>query len=147
MRPDLCHIHHCIINILCNNWNPTSSKKCLYLCFLGYSTLGLKLQIASGRVIIHLWTLGLKKPVCSHLVPSGRLNFSQPCSIPALASFSSVSRMPCSCAHSRSNDSLLCKICITQLLPPLGNCMNYFQQFFLGPCSSSQGDNEDMCQS
>lgn len=39
MRPDLCHIHYCIINILCNNWNPTPSKRCLYLCFLGYRPL------------------------------------------------------------------------------------------------------------
>lgn len=66
---------------------------------------------------------------------------------PRLTFFLSVSiRVPHSCAYSRSNNSL-CKICITQLLPPLGNCMSHFQQFFLGPWSSSQGDNEDMCQS
>ena len=130
MGHDLCELHQTwsASRFSLSHWSLMSQQEAYSLqkisepLFFGIVYPWTQLQILSGRTIIHLWTMGLKKPVCSHLRPSDRLN----CPSPHLSQHQLPSHQSHSCAHSSSNVSLLCKICITQLLPPLRNYVSHF---------------------
>ena len=77
MGHDLCELHQTwsASHFSLSHWSLMSQQEAYSLqniskpLFLGIVYPWTQLQILSGRTIIHLWTLGLKKPVCSHLRP------------------------------------------------------------------------------
>ena len=73
MRPDLRHIPHCIIDILCHNRKPTPWRKFLNLCFLGYCTLGLNFRFGQVELlfIFEQWAWRSQSvPTCDPLIDS-----------------------------------------------------------------------------
>lgn len=149
MGHDLCELHQTwsASHFSLSHWSLMSQQEAYSLqniskpLFLGIVYPGLNSRFCQADY--SPLNTGPEEASLFPLATSGDSN----CPSPHLSQHQLPSHQSRSCAHSSSNVSLLCKICITQLLPPLRNYVSHFQQFFLGPCSSSQGDNEDMCQS